>query len=434
MVTSAEFNVETGKWTATTSDGRKCTARFLICATGFAAKRYVPNFKNLEKFRGEIHHTSFWPNEGVDVRNKKVAVIGTGASGVQVAQEWGPIVKQMHVFQRTPNLAIPMGKRSLTKEEQDRLKPMYPMVHEYRNRCFAGFHYDLCERNTFDDTPEEREAFFEELWNTGGFRLWLGNYKDYLFDEKANRETYNFWAKKQRARITDPIKRDLLAPLEPPHPWGVKRPCLEQNFYEVLDQANVTIVDISDESGNDVAEFTETGIKMKNGDEYEFDVVALATGFDVVTGGLTQMGLKSIHNTTLEDEWKTGTNTYLGTTIAGYPNLFHLYGPHGPTLLCNGPSAVEVQGRWIRDAIKQIDRRGVKYVNPTDEATKQWKQRINDLADATLFSKAKRSTYMGGSLPGKAREFVCYAGGLGNYGVEIRAALPGFQGFEVVKA
>lgn len=431
VVTSAEFDTESGVWIVATADGRQCKARFLIVAAGFAAKRYIPQFKNLDTFRGEIHHTSFWPNEGVDVKGKKVAVIGTGASGVQVSQEWGPVVEHMHLFQRTPNLAIPMGKRDLSKEEQEHSKPFYKEILDYRERCFAGFHYDLCERNTFDDTPEQREAFFEDLWTKAGFHLWLANYKDYLYDEKANHETYNFWAKKQRARITDPVKRDLLAPLEPPHPWGVKRPCLEQNFYEVLDQENVTIVDISEKSGNDIEEFTKTGVRMKDGTQYEFDVVALATGFDIVSGGMTNMGLKSINGTTLEDEWRQGANTYLGTTISGYPNMFHLYGPHGPTLLSNGPSTVEVQSRWIRDAINKINRQGLKFINPKQEASREWKQRINDLANATLFPKT-RSTYMGGSIPGKVREFVCYAGGVGNYSVEIRSALDGFRGFDLV--
>lgn len=431
VVTGAEFNTEEGKWNITTADGRHAKARFLIICAGFAAKRYIPDFKSIDKFRGEIHHSSFWPPEGVDAKGKKVAVIGTGASGVQISQEWGPIVEHMHLFQRTPNLALPMGKRDLTKEEQDRMKPYYKELYILRERCFAGFHYDLCERNTFDDTPEEREAFFESLWKRAGFSLWLANYKDYLFDMKANRESYNFWAKKQRARITNPEKRDLLCPLEPVHAFGIKRPCLEQNWYEVLDQDNVTIVDLSEKSGNAIEEFTETGIKMNNGEHYEFDIIALATGFDITTGGMTNMGLKSIKGTFLKDEWKAAANTYLGTTLSGYPNCYHLYGPHGPTLLSNGPSSVEVQGRWIRDAINMVNRKGLKYMNPTEEAQKKWKERINALSDATLFPTT-RSTYMGGSIPGKAREQVNYAGGVGQYHDEIRAALTGLQGFEVV--
>ena len=145
------------------------------------------------------------------------------------------------------------------------------------------------------------------------------------------------------------------------------------------------------------------------------------------------MGLKSIHGTYLQDEWRAAANTYLGTTIPGYPNLFHLYGPHGPTLLSNGPSSVEIQARWIKDAITQAHRQGLKYINPTKEASEAWKQRINDLAKDTLFPTT-RSTYMGGSVPGKAFEMTCYAGGVDAYGPEIRKALVGWQGFETVKA
>jgi cation diffusion facilitator CzcD-associated flavoprotein CzcO len=148
---------------------------------------------------------------------------GTGASGVQIAQEWGPKVKELTLFQRTPNLALPMGKRDMTKEEQVALRSTYPQLFDLRERCFAGFLYDFYEHNTFDDTPEEREAFFESLWKRQGFALWLGGYKDYLFDMKANREAYNFWAKKQRQRIKNPKKRDLLCPLEPPHAFGISK-------------------------------------------------------------------------------------------------------------------------------------------------------------------------------------------------------------------
>lgn len=147
---------------------------------------------------------------------------------------------------------------------------------------------------------------------------------------------------------------------------------------------------------------------------------------------MTNMGLRSIEGTDLEGEWKAAANTYLGTTVRGYPNMFHLYGPHGPTLLSNGPSTVEVQGRWIADTIRNISRQDIKYINPTAEATKAWKARINALSDASLFPTT-RSTYMGGSLPGKAFEQVNYAGGIPSYAEEIRNALDGWKGFEVVR-
>jgi cation diffusion facilitator CzcD-associated flavoprotein CzcO len=212
---------------------------------------------------------------------------------------------------------------------------------------------------------------------------------------------------------------------------STERPCLEQNFYEVLNQDNVDIVDISAKNGNEIEEFTENGIKTKDDKVHEVDVIAPATGFDITTGGMTNMGLKSIHGTYLQDEWKASANTYLGTIISGYPNKFHLYGPYGPTLLSNGPSSVEVQGRWIRDCINLIDRQGLKYIDATKDATDTWKQRINDLSNATLLPTTK-STYMSCNVPGKAFEQVNYSGGVGQYRTEIRAALTDWKGFKTV--
>lgn len=168
----------------------------------------------LDSFKGEIHHSSFWPATGVDFANKRCAVIGTGASGVQIIQEMGGTATSLTVYQRTPNLALPMGRKDLTPEQQNVFKPLYPEIHEMRERCFAGFHYDLLERNTFDDTPEEREATLEKVWEKKGFSLWLGGYKDYLFSQDANRVAYDFWRKKQMSRVKNSEKQKLLFPEE----------------------------------------------------------------------------------------------------------------------------------------------------------------------------------------------------------------------------
>lgn len=282
VVVEAQFKTNEGRWHVQTADGRVAKAKYLVVAAGFAAKRYVPDeFVGIDKFKGIVHHSSFWPDLNIDVSDKRCCVIGTGASGVQITQKWGPTAKHLKVLQRTPNLAVPMRKRALTAEEQNKAKPDYPELFSLREKCFGGFLYTFSEKGTFEDTPEEREAFYRKLWEDGGFRFWLGNYKDYLFDPKANREAYNFWAKNVRFRIGDPKARDLLAPLEPPHPFGVKRPCLEFGYYEQFNRENVELVNIKD---NPITQFTEKGIKLKDGTVHEFDVICIATGFDVVTG------------------------------------------------------------------------------------------------------------------------------------------------------
>ncbi|KAF2473102.1 FAD/NAD(P)-binding domain-containing protein [Lindgomyces ingoldianus] len=425
-VVGAQFDKASSKWVVKTEDGRTARARYLLLATGFAAKRYFPDWMGLDKFKGEIHHSSFWPDAGVDVKGKRVAVIGTGSTGVQIAQETAKEAGSVTVFQRTPNLALPMRQTKLTRDEQINRKSDYPEIYKNRMTTFAGFQYDFVDRNTLDDTPSQREAFYEKLFANGGFEFWLANYKDLLFDKEANNEAYKFWAKKTRARISDPRKRDILAPENPPHAFGTKRPSLEQNYYEMLDKPQNDVVDIKK---TPIVEVTETGIKTEDGKLREFDVIALATGFDSVTGGMKNMGLKDIDGVELNEKWKMGTWSYLGMTCAGYPNMFFLYGAQGPTAFSNGPSCVECQGDWIVDAMKKLKDEDIKYIDPSKEAEESWRQKVTELSDKTLFPGTS-SWYMGANIPGKPREQLNFAGGIPLYEKECREALNnGFEGF-----
>jgi cation diffusion facilitator CzcD-associated flavoprotein CzcO len=431
-VTGADYDTCSGRWAVQTQDGSHATCKFLLIATGFAAKRYFPDWKGLDTFKGAIHHSSFWPEDGVDVKGKRVAVIGTGSTGVQIAQETAKEdIKSLTVFQRTPNLALPMAQRTITREQQEKDKSRYPQFFRDRTKTFAGFQYDFVKRNTMDDTPEQREAFYEKLWQHGGFEFWLGTYQDMLFDDDANLEAYKFWLKKTRPRIHDPVTRDILAPLEPPHAFGTKRPSLEQDYYEQFNKPNVNIVDIK---ANPVVEVKPEGIVTADGKLHELDVIALATGFDSVTGGMKNMGLRNVYGETLNDTWKLGTWSYLGMTCNGYPNMFFLYGPQGPTAFSNGPSCVETQGYWILAAINKIQSEGIKSVNPTKAAEEAWRQNVAKLSNKTLFPKTD-SWYMGANIPGKPREQLNYAGGIPLYEEEIHRVLNnGWEGFEVVSA
>ncbi|KAI9812561.1 MAG: hypothetical protein M1827_004550 [Pycnora praestabilis] len=429
-VTGAQFDQISNKWKVTTEDGKTARCTYFILATGFAAKRHFPDWKGLDSFEGEIHHSSFWPEHGVNVKGKRVAVIGTGSTGVQIAQECGPEAKELTVFQRTPNLSLPMRQRKLTREEQQIAKDHYPQLYKDRLTTFAGFSYDFVKKNTFDDSPEEREAFFQKLWDNGGFEYWLATYKDMLFDMKANREAYNFWAKKTRARINDPKQRDILAPLEPPHAFGTKRPSLEQNYYDQFNKENFNVVDIK---SNPIAEVKPNGIVLEDGTLHEVDVIALATGFDSLTGGMKSMGLVNVNGQPLTETWKMGTFSYLGMTCNGYPNMFFLYGAQGPTAFSNGPSCVEVQGDWIVDAIKKLKADGIKTFNPSQDAEQEWRRKVTELSDKTLFPGTS-SWYMGANIPGKPREQLNYAGGIPLYDKECRDTLPNWKGFVTVTA
>ncbi|KAJ5089921.1 Steroid monooxygenase (CpmA) [Penicillium argentinense] len=405
VVFYAKFDTSRGRWHIRTADGRSAQARYFIVATGFSAKRYIPEWPGMDRFKGIVHHSSFWPDEHIDVGGKRCAVIGTGASGVQVTQAWGPQAASLRVFQRTPNLALPIRNVTLPNQK----KPIPNYFHSAKS--FGGFLYTFHERDTFDDNEEERQTFFVRLWEEGGFRFWLANYKDYLFNAKANRRVYEFLT---RERIGDPKQRDILAPLELPHYFGVKSPALQSTSYEQFNRPNVEAIDIKP---NGISRFTENGIQLQDGTVYELDIICIATGFDIATGGMTNVGLKSIYGTELEKEWKSGPIHTSAPRCVGIPTCS----------ICT-----DHMGRWIAHAIKQMERKDIKYINPTHEAVEKWKKRINRLSEITLFPTVK-STYLGGNVPGKAFEQVNYAGGEPAYVNEIRAVLPSFDGFEVVK-
>ncbi|KAL2040638.1 hypothetical protein N7G274_006617 [Stereocaulon virgatum] len=430
-VVAADFDKKSKMWTVKTEDGKVAKCRYYIVATGFAAKRHFPDWKGLETFQGVMHHSSFWPENGVDVRGKRVAVVGTGSTGIQIAQECAKEAKELTVFQRTPNLCLPMQQARLTEKEQQERKEDYAQFFRDRLTTFAGFPFDFIQRDTKDDTPEEREKIFEQLWQEGGFKFWLATYKDMLFDKDANRQHYDFWAKKVRARINDPVKRDILAPLEPYHPFGTKRPSLEQDFYEMFNKPNINVVDIRK---NPIREVVPEGLVTADGTLHKFDIIALATGFDSVTGGMKNMGLNDINGIPLSEKWKLGTWSHLGMTCNGYPNMFFLYGAQGPTAFSNGPTCVEVQGDWIIDAIKKMRDEKIDSIEATREAEEEWHTKVQELSKKTLFHTVD-SWYMGANIPGKPREQLNYAGGFPEYSRELKETLDGnFRGFVVVSA
>ncbi|EHL01590.1 putative Cyclopentanone 1,2-monooxygenase [Glarea lozoyensis 74030] len=375
-------------------------------------------------------NSSQYPQEGIELEGKKVAVIGTGASGVQTIQEIGPQVGHLTVLQRTPNLCLPMNQHKLDPEVEARVKKEggYEKVFDYRRNTFGGFHFDFLEKNGDEDTDEQKKELYEKLWDGGGFRFWLATYKDLLFDKKVNDTAYNFWAEKTRARIKDPKKKDVLAPLldKQPHTFGTKRPSLEQRYYEVYNQDNVDVVALK---ATPIETFTEKGIKLKDGRDLEFDVIILATGFDSVTGGLVQIDIKGTDGVSLADKWSKGTWTYLGMTTANFPNMYFLYGPQGPTAFANGPTIVELQGDWIIDAIDYCEKNNKKTMDATAQSEAGWTKHVAELCDITLFPGTD-SWYMGANVPGKPRESLNYAGGVPRYVRETKeVAEKGYAGF-----
>lgn len=424
-VSGATWDEGERNWLVGTETGDSLRTRFFVLCTGFAAKSYTPDFPGLEDFAGARHHTAHWPQEGIDMTGLRVGVIGTGASGVQVVQEAAKVAAEVTVFQRTPILALAMQQHRLTREEQDEEKVNYPERFRRRTETNSGFDYLESGGSALAVSDEERRETYERLWQVGGFSFWAGGYADILINEDANRTAYNFWRDKVRARINDPVTAEVLAPMEPPHPFGVKRPSLEQNYYDVFNQDNVSIVDLK---STPIEQITPAGVRTSQG-EHELDLLVLATGFDAVTGGLTNIDIKGSSGQSLKEHWKEGARTHLGLASAGFPNLLYLYGPQSPSGFCNGPTCAEVQGDWVVELLTYLRDQGVTRIEPTEEAEETWRGQVQALASMSLFPRAD-SWYMGANIPGKPREMLNWPGGLQMYLMACRSsAADGYTGF-----
>ena len=419
-VRAADFGEERRQWLVQAEGADKenllVRASYVIVCTGFGSTPYIPPFDGLESFAGPCHHTALWPQDGLEFNGKRVGVIGTGASGIQVAQQAARTAAALTVFQRTPNLCLPMQQKKLDDEANRTLRKSYPEIFRKRAETFGGVEYEFAPQSALEVSPEERHATYEQLWAAGGFKFWLATYQDVLLDETANRTAYDFWREKVRVRINDPAMAEKLAPREPPHHFGVKRPSLEQWYYEIFNEDHVSLVDIKE---SPIETITPSGVKTQQG-QHELDILVLATGFDAVTGGLTSIDIRGSDGATLKEKWTNGVRTFQGLANAGFPNLLVSYGPQAPTGFCNGPTSAEFQGERIVECLQYMRERHLTRIEPTVAAEEAWRTLCLELVKPTLFPTAD-SWYMGANIPGKSREILMYAGGLPMYLQELKA-------------
>ncbi len=424
-VGSAVFDPSDRQWRISTEDGRRYECRYLLMCTGFGSKPYVPDLPGLDTFAGPCHHTAQWPEAGVSFEGKRVGVIGTGASGVQVVQEAAKEAAEVVVFQRSPVTALPMEQRQLDAAEQAAAKPGYPEMFARRNSPPGSFS-DITREDVgaLEVSDERRAEVYEEKWRLGGFHFWVGTFNDILTDEAANRTAYYFWRDKVRARIDDPGLAELLAPTEPPYPFGTKRPSLEQGYYDYFNQPNMSLVDLH---STPIETITPTGVRTSAG-EIELDVLVLATGFDANTGGLVAIDIRGTDGLGLADAWADGVDTHMGVAVAGFPNLLILYGPQSATAFCNGPVCAEIQGDWVVDLLEHMRRDGLTRIESTPEMGPAWTAHLAELADATLFGQVD-SWYMGANIPGKRRQLLNYPNSDGYLERLRQCAANDYEGF-----
>jgi cation diffusion facilitator CzcD-associated flavoprotein CzcO len=426
-VVGATLDEQTMRWTVTTDTDDVMDAKFVVMATGPLSAAMTPDFEGLDTFGGNIYHTAHWPHEGVDFTGKKVAVIGTGSSGIQSIPIVAEQAEQLYVFQRTPNYSVPAGNRPLTADEVAEIKANYPERRRTSWRSGGGSPHVAHPKLTMDATPEERRAAFERRWELGGV-LFSKTFSDQMISLAANEEARKFYEEKVRAVIDDPDVAELLIPDD--HPIGTKRICTDSNYFQTFNRSNVKLVSVRK---TPITSIDETGINTSDA-HYEIDTLVLATGFDAMTGTLAKIDIVGRGGQRLVDDWADGPRTYLGLGTDGFPNLFLVSGPGAPAVLANMVLHAEAHVNWIADAIGYLDSHGYAAIEPTADAVDNWIAECAHRADATLFTRAN-SWYLGANVPGKPRIFMLFLGGFGAY-LDIcnEVAAAGYKGFDLLKA
>ncbi|MBO0676672.1 NAD(P)/FAD-dependent oxidoreductase [Mycolicibacterium sp. S2-37] len=426
-VRSAVLDEDTLRWTVTTETGEVVTARFCIMATGPLSAALTPQFPGLDTFAGAIYHTADWPHEDVDFTGKRVAVIGTGSSGIQSIPIIAEQADHLYVFQRTPNYSVPAGNRPLTAEDVAAVKAEYDERRRLSWLSGGGSPHIAHPKLTMEVSPEERRAAFERRWELGGV-LFSKTFRDQMIDPQANEEARKFYEEKIRAVIDDPKVADLLIPND--HPIGTKRICTDTNYFQTFNRPNVELISVRT---TPIESVDSTGIATSQA-RYDVDVIVLATGFDAMTGALAKVDVVGRGGEKLADDWRDGPRTYLGLGVDGYPNLFIVSGPGAPAVLANMVLHAEAHVNWIADCIRYLDDHGYAAIEATPQAVDDWGAELARRAEATLFSQAN-SWYMGANVPGKPRVFMLFIGGFGAYlDICAEVAEAGYKGFELLKA
>lgn len=426
-IDTAKFDSERNQWLVTTDKGDTVRTRTIVICTGFASKPFYPAIEGLESFKGEVAHAGRWPQEDIDFTGKRVGIVGTGASGVQLTEQSSRRSKHTTLFQRTPALALPLGQRKISPEEQEEMKAGYEAMYDSRAKTFAGFDYEFTGSSWHDHTPEERRRHYDNAYEMGAFRPWLGSFQELIVEEEASNEAYAYWRDRVHARVKDPAIAEKLAPAKPPILFGTKRMPLEQWFFEAFNQDNVDLVDLKE---TPIVRATPDGIETSEG-LIELDVILFGTGFDAVTGGPASIDIEGTHGKTLAEYWQDGFRTALGSASAGFPNVFFIYGPQSPAAWTNGPSTAEYQGDWVVAAHKYMRDNGYDRIEATSEAEDFWRKEVIDSASGTLLPKTN-SWWFGTNIPGKESEPLYYAGGMPRF-LELlwKSANDNFEGFKL---
>ena len=404
-VTAAHYQEATRSWDVILEDGRRYTTRLLITAIGVLSAATMPTIPGVATFQGQSCHTHYWPKEPVRFAGQRVAVIGTGATGVQTITEVAKTAGHLTVFQRTPQWCAPLHNAKIGKEEMHRIRADYPQIFARCQATYGCFIHATDPRATSEVTPEEREAFWEKLYGEPGFGIWMGNFRDILVDREANKLISDFLARKIRQRVKDPAVAEKLIPKN--HGFGTRRVPLESGYFEVYNQPNVKLVDINE---TPIERITPTGITTSDA-AYACDIIIYATGFDAITGAFDRIDFRGVDGVSLKEKWQDGPQTFLGILVDGFPNLLMVMGPHAG--LGNFPRAAEYSADWVTGLIRFARDRGLTRIEATAAGANAWTDHVIAASEGLLFTEVDSwMTGINRNVEGKqVRRIMRYSGG-----------------------
>ncbi|HUD90710.1 NAD(P)/FAD-dependent oxidoreductase [Sphingobium sp.] len=425
-VDKAAFDPVSKLWTVEVGD-KTYSCRFLISAMGILSSVFVPPFPGLDEFDGRVILTARWPDEEPDFNGRRVGLIGTGATGVQITPMVSQVAKSLTVFQRTANFIIPAQNHELDDDFRADIKARYPEIWRQADRHAFAMPFETTGRLARDFSDEQRHEIFEEGWRRGGFRFLFETFDDILTDDECNAAAVAFIHFKIRSIVEDPAKAELLCPKD--HPYGSKRPPAGHGYYEAYNNPNVSLVDISK---NKIARVVPQGLQLDDGTIHEFDDLIVATGFDAFTGALTSVDIRGVSGTSIAEKWTDGAKTLFGIATHDFPNFFMITGPL--STFGNVPSTIESNIAWIGDAIEHVRSRGDSVVmEVSEEAEVDWANLSQEVIDATLIREgaSAHSWILGANIPGKKVAPVAFLGGYNNYVDMLRAESAPYPKFEL---
>jgi len=409
-IVSADFQESSGLWLVKTGAGHEYTCKYFVSAMGMISEPVTPKFKGMEKFKGACFHSARWP-EGLDYAGKRVGIIGSGSTTVQMLPVTAETAESVTVFQRTANFIMPAVQKPMTPEWEKEIKENYDdIIAKCRNHVF-GMAFDSPVGRTIADTPpEEVQKILEEHWPRGSFRFVFETFDDLLGDPESNRIVGDFVINKMKERVKDPEIAEMLTPKG--YPFFAKRPPLDHNYFEAYNRDNVKLVDINDREP--IVEFTETGIRTTE-NEYEFDIIVLATGFQAYTGGQEALPIRGRNGLLLRDKWDAVSSSILGVFVAEFPNLFMITGPQAP--FANLPTSIEQNIMYIVDCLKKMESEGYDLCEPQQKAEDDWVQHVAEIHEQTLMAQGDKvhSWMMGANLEDRAPRVLIYFGGANVY-------------------